>query len=125
MLAAPLVAFGLTHPEGHDFLGEAKQGAILLLGVFLRPVLMVIGLIAGMILSYVALRIVVYTFSGLAIDLFATTPSSGAASGTILHAATGFDEQFDSNRRKRHRGCRKLNGVSSCINYFLLCSYMS
>ncbi|ABS78182.2 type IV secretion protein DotA [Coxiella burnetii] len=90
MVAAPLIAFGLTHPEGHDFLGEAKQGGMLLLGVFLRPVLMVVGLIAGMILSYVALRIVVYTFSGLAVDLFANTPSSGPASGSILHAATAL-----------------------------------
>lgn len=87
MVAAPLICFGLTHPEGHDFLGEAKQALMLLLGVFLRPVLMVIGLIAGMVLSYVSLRIIVYTFSGLASDLFASTPSSGAATGDILSAA--------------------------------------
>lgn len=88
MVAAPLVAFGLTHPEGHDFLGEAKQSLILLLGAFLRPVLMVIGLIGAMILSYVSLRMVIYTFSGFVTDLFYTVaPSSGAASGNILLAA--------------------------------------
>jgi defect-in-organelle-trafficking protein DotA len=86
MVAAPLVCFGLTHPEGHDFLGEAKQAAMLLLGVFLRPALMVIGLIAGMILSYVSLRILVYTFSGFANDLFASA-NSGASDGSILSAA--------------------------------------
>ncbi len=92
MVAAPLVCFGLTHPEGHDFLGEAKQALMLLLGVFLRPVLMVIGLIAAMILSYVSLRIVVYTFSGFASDLFyqaslGMAPASGPADGSILGAA--------------------------------------
>ncbi len=92
MVAAPLVCFGLTHPEGHDFLGEAKQALMLLLSVFLRPVLMVIGLIAAMILSYVSLRIIVYTFSGFASDLFyqpamGMAPASGPASGNILAAA--------------------------------------
>ena len=34
MAAMPLVALGLTHPEGHDFLGKAEQAMMLLLGVF-------------------------------------------------------------------------------------------
>lgn len=87
MVAAPLVCFGLTHPEGHDFLGEAKQALMLLLGVFLRPVLMVIGLIAAMILSYVALRIVVHTFTGFATDLFYIGSPHGAGSDDVLKAA--------------------------------------
>lgn len=96
MVAAPLICFGLKHSEGHDFLGEAKQILMILLGAFLRPVLMVIGLIAGMILSYVSLRIIVYTtFSGLASDLFTSSPSSGAASGSILCAARYFDVEFN------------------------------
>ena len=87
MVAAPLVCLGLTHPEGHDFLGEAKQALMLLLGVFLRPVLMIIGLIAGMILSYVSLRIVVYSFTGFLSDIFyVTSPSTGAASGNLFNA---------------------------------------
>jgi len=88
MVAGPLIAFGLTHPEGHDFLGEAKQGLMLLLGVFLRPVLMVIGLIAGMILSYVALRILVYTYSGFLQDVFYVSSPSPGASGSVLEGAT-------------------------------------
>lgn len=87
MVAAPLVCFGLTHPEGHDFLGEAKQALMLLLGVFLRPVLMVIGLIAAMILSYVALRIVVHTFTGFAADLFYVGSPHGAGGDDVLAAA--------------------------------------
>lgn len=91
MVAAPLICFGLTHPDGHDFLGEAKQAAMLLLGIFLRPTLMVIGLIAAMILSYVSLRIVVYTFSGFISDLFYWTGTSvGPADGSILVGALGL-----------------------------------
>ncbi len=96
MVAAPLVCFGLTHPEGHDMLGEAKQALMLLLGIFLRPTLMVIGMIAGMILSYVALHIVIYSLTGFLTDLFAG-PSSGMASGNVLSTASAFSNRVISN----------------------------
>lgn len=70
MVAVPLICLGLTHPEGHDFLGEAKQALMLTLGIFLRPSLMVIGLVGGMIVSYVSLGLVSYTFSGVTKGIF-------------------------------------------------------
>lgn len=54
MVAAPLVAFGMSHPEGHDFMGRAEQALMLVLGVFLRPTLMVLGYLVGIMLVYVA-----------------------------------------------------------------------
>lgn len=69
MVAAPLVALGITHPEGHDLLGKSEQAIMLLLSVFLRPVLMIIGLIAGMILSNVALRFLNSGFFGIVFDV--------------------------------------------------------
>lgn len=54
MVAAPLVALGVTHPEGHDLLGKAEQSIMLILGVFLKPVLLVTGLLAGIILTFIA-----------------------------------------------------------------------
>jgi|ERR1043165_7229784 defect-in-organelle-trafficking protein DotA len=63
ILAAPLVALGITHPEGHDFLGKAEQSIMLLASVFLRPMLMVFGFIFGIILSYVALSVFNHGFS--------------------------------------------------------------
>ncbi len=57
ILAAPLVALGITHPEGHDFLGKAEQSIMLLASVFLRPMLMIFGFIFGIILSYVAISV--------------------------------------------------------------------
>lgn len=53
MVAAPLVCFGMTHPEGHDFMGKAEQSLMLALGVFLRPTLMVLGYIVGMLMVFV------------------------------------------------------------------------
>lgn len=57
MAAAPLVALGITHPEGHDLMGKSEQAVMLLLSVFLRPICMIIGLIAAIVLSYVALEV--------------------------------------------------------------------
>ena len=91
MVAAPLVCLGLTHPENHDFLGSAAQSLMLFLGVFLRPTLILIGLIAGMILSYVSLSMVVYTFTGILSDLFAPHGSfTGSAGHDVLHGVANF-----------------------------------
>lgn len=69
MVAAPLVALGITHPEGHDLLGKSEQALMLLLSVFLRPILMIIGLFAGMIVSRVVLRFLNSGFFGIVFDV--------------------------------------------------------
>lgn len=85
MVAAPLIAFGLTHPEGQDFLGPAKQGLMLLLGIFLRPALMVIGLFAAMILAFVSFRFMNSGFAGFVNDLFTNgNVFDGAKQGDVL-----------------------------------------
>lgn len=98
MVAAPLVAFGMTHPEGHDFLGRAEQALMLALGVFLRPVLMVIGLIAAMILSYVALHLIIMGFTYILSDITSSTmaiggsQSSGTLMSSVVDTATANDQ---------------------------------
>lgn len=57
MVASPIVALGIAHPEGHDALGKSEQGLMILMNVFLRPPMMVIGFIAGISLSYVGVWI--------------------------------------------------------------------
>lgn len=75
MVAAPLMALGLTHPEGHDLLGQAEQGMMLLLGVFLRPVATVMGLFLSISMSQAALRLVNYGFMFVIYDYFANMAS--------------------------------------------------
>lgn len=65
MAAAAVIALGITHPEGHPLLGRSEAALNLLMGVFLRPVLMIVGLVAGMVLSYIAIDILNYGFSYL------------------------------------------------------------
>lgn len=70
MVAGPLIALGVTHPEGHDFLGKGEQALMLMLSVFLRPALMVVGFVAGLVLSYVGFSIVNYGFSQVLASVF-------------------------------------------------------
>ena len=53
MVAAPIVALGVTHPEGHDAFGKGEAAVMILINVFLRPSMMIIGYIAAIALSYV------------------------------------------------------------------------
>jgi defect in organelle trafficking protein DotA len=55
MVAAPIVALGVTHPEGHDAFGKGEAAIMILMNVFLRPSMMIIGYISAISLSYVGI----------------------------------------------------------------------
>jgi defect-in-organelle-trafficking protein DotA len=56
MIAGPVVAFGVMHPEGgSDLFGKGEQAIMYILNLFLRPPLMIFGLIAGIMISYVGI----------------------------------------------------------------------
>lgn len=57
MVAGPVVALGITHPEGEGILGKGEQAIMILMNVFLRPAMMIIGYIAGIALCYVGVWI--------------------------------------------------------------------
>ncbi|MDI1352681.1 MAG: type IVB secretion system protein DotA, partial [bacterium] len=57
MVAAPIVALGVTHPEGHDAFGKGEAAIMILMNVFLRPAMMIIGYISGIALCYVGVWI--------------------------------------------------------------------
>ena len=52
MVAAPIVALGITNPQGHDFLGRAEQCIMLIFSVAIRPATIILGFIFALILSY-------------------------------------------------------------------------
>ena len=78
MVAAPLVALGITHPEGHDLLGQAQQSIMLLLGVFLKPALLITGLLCGIILTFIAANLLDAGFFPL---MYWQANNSGSVSG--------------------------------------------
>ncbi|WP_131783152.1 type IVB secretion system protein DotA [Legionella gresilensis] len=58
MVAAPIVALGVTHPEGEGPFGKGEQAIMILMNVFLRPSMMIIGYIAAIALSYVSVWVI-------------------------------------------------------------------
>lgn len=64
MIAAPIIALGITYPKGHDLLGNSEQGIILLMQLFIRPVSIVFGLMAGILLSSILFQLFNYMMIG-------------------------------------------------------------
>ncbi len=83
MVAAPIVALGVTHPEGHDAFGKGEQAIMILMNVFLRPSLMIIGYIAAIALAYVSVWIINAGFANAAAFI------QGSASGIQWNYGTG------------------------------------
>jgi conjugal transfer/type IV secretion protein DotA/TraY len=66
MVAGPIIALGILSPGGqHDILGRAEQSMMMLFNLFLRPVLMVFGLMAAMLTSVAVLNFVNSGFSAV------------------------------------------------------------
>ena len=57
MVAAPIVAVGFANPEGQEMLGKSEQAVILLLGVYLRPILTLIGFLTAIMLADVLVEV--------------------------------------------------------------------
>ena len=81
MVAAPLVAFGMTHPEGHDVLGKTEQGLMLLLSLFIRPVCMLIGLLTGLVLVYLGTELFDLGYLDLTLQLITDATTRLGACG--------------------------------------------
>lgn len=58
MVAAPIVGIGIMHPDGHEVFGKGEQAIMLLLNMFLRPSLMVFGLVISIMLVYISVWII-------------------------------------------------------------------
>lgn len=59
MVAGPIIALGILSPGGqHDILGRAEPALMQLLNLFLRPVLMIIGMMLSMIFTVVVVNLV-------------------------------------------------------------------
>jgi len=93
MVAGPVVAFGIMNPEGHEALGKAEGAVTILLNVFLRPTMMILGFIGGITLSYVGIYVLNSGFEQLMQFFYDTgtdwTTSAGqAASGEGASTST-------------------------------------
>lgn len=74
--AAPLMALGIAYPEGHNVFGKAQPGIQMLLGLTLRPALMICGLFVGIVLTYVIVGYSADAFHNVASTLMDFLPPS-------------------------------------------------
>jgi len=71
MVAGPLVALGILSPSGqHELLGKAEPAIMMLFTIFLRPSLMIFGLMAAMLLSAVVVSMINTGFGTVVRNLF-------------------------------------------------------
>ncbi len=66
MVAAPFVALGILSPSGqHEMLGKAEPAVMILFNIFLRPTLMIFGMMAAMLLAPVVIKLINAGFMGV------------------------------------------------------------
>lgn len=73
MVAAPIVALGVLGPGGqHEILGRAEPALMLIFNVFLRPSLMIFGLMTAMLLSIVVIQFINKGFLAIQQDIISS-----------------------------------------------------
>jgi hypothetical protein len=73
MVAGPIVALGILSPSGqHEIMGKAEHAVNMLLNLFLRPSLMVLGLMMSMFLSDVVLNLINAGFLPITEDIISS-----------------------------------------------------
>lgn len=91
MVAGPLVALGILSPGGqHELLGKSEPALMLLFSIFLRPSLMIFGLMASMLLATVVVQMINAAFWNVMIQTAggAYSPGSEGTGRTIRTAIT-------------------------------------
>ncbi len=89
MVAGPLVAIGILAPGGHhEILGKAEPALMLLFGVFLRPTLMIFGLVISLLMASVAVKMINTAFWPLVVPQIASMGATGKAAGATKGAGT-------------------------------------
>ncbi len=72
MIAGPIIALGVMTPGGpHDVLGKAEPALYMIFGIFLRPTLMIFGMMAAMLLSAVVVTMVNASFQTVMLQITA------------------------------------------------------
>ena len=78
IIAAPIVMLGLAHPGGHEFMGHTVPAVRMLIGVMFRPVLMIIGMITGILLTYMVINFSAQGFHTVAAGILNAVPGDDA-----------------------------------------------
>lgn len=80
MVAAPIIALGILGPGGqHELLGRAEPSLMIIFNLFLRPTLMVMGLMASMLLASIMIRFINQAFLNVVYMALGSSDKVGGA----------------------------------------------
>jgi hypothetical protein len=89
IFAAPLMALAIAYPEGHDLWGMGEQGFKISLNLVLMPVLMIVGLVSAMAITYFILNMTATGFHYVSMALLSMAEvSSGGTSSVPGHGSS-------------------------------------
>jgi conjugal transfer/type IV secretion protein DotA/TraY len=71
-IAMPICAAFLAHPEGHKVWGKIEPTIMLIINMFLRPSLLIIGLVAAMVIAPAAVSIINFGIGQVVTDLYSS-----------------------------------------------------
>ncbi|MCF6777130.1 DotA/TraY family protein [Thiotrichales bacterium 19X7-9] len=90
MVAAPIVSLGLVYPEGHEVFGKSEPAIQITMSLILRPVFMIVGLIAGIGLTYIVIHFSADGFKAITNSLINFLPESSDGGYTVNWARGVF-----------------------------------
>ena len=108
VIAAPFLMLALILPGGHHFAGHSVPGLRMLLGVIFRPLLMVLGLLIGLVLTYIVISFSADAFHVVAVTLIGGKMNGVMQAGIIPNTANYKD----------------ANGIIACLLLFVYCSFL-
>jgi len=118
VIAIPLVALAQLNPEGAGFAGKATTAYIFAFSIFLRPVLMVFGLIAGWMIFIVAANFLTVGFSAAVVASGGTNcatsgePSFGEVAGEALSGGQAVGGRPAGADDTEHQGSQQFDAAA-------------
>ena len=85
LVVGPLIAFGVTHPNGEPLLGKSEQAIMLALSVLLRPPLMVIGLFCSILVLNIGGGLIIGSFWDAVVNHMSFDPGKQAGDNIITY----------------------------------------
>lgn len=117
IIAAPLLALAIAHPGGHETWGHSVSGIRMLFGIVLRPVLMILGLLTGLILTFIVIKFSSQGFQVVSTEILSFSSQLGNYNMGPSGSPVGIQAIIGKN-------ATITSGMLACLMLMLFCSFM-
>ena len=131
IFAAPLMAMAMAYPEGHDLWGMGEQGFKISLNLLLMPVLMIVGLVSAMAITYFVLSFTADGFHYVSFTLLqlasVASPGGPMPSGGIVSSGQAHSIFGGSSTLYDHETVNSLvtQGIMTTFLIFMYATFIS